>query len=44
MCVPYVDAVTVMRVLLFVFDVSMLRECERVSSMLVWRMGEVWLG
>ena len=26
--VPYVGAVTVMRVLLFVLDVSMMRECE----------------
>ena len=46
--VPYVDAVvgvTVMRVLLFVLHVSMLRECEgaRLTAILVWEMGEVWL-
>ena len=41
-----VVAVTVMRVLLFVLDVCMLRECEgaRVTAMLVWGTGEVWLG
>ena len=35
--VPYVDAVSVMRVLLFVLHVCMLRECEgaRVTEMLV---------
>ena len=38
-------AATVMRVLLFVWDVSMLRECGsvRVTAMLVWGMGVVWL-
>ena len=46
--VPYVDvmvAVTVMRVLLFVLLVCMLRECEgaRLTAMLVWGVGEVWL-
>ena len=46
--VPYMDmvvAVTVIRVLLFVLHVCMLRECEcaRVTAMLVWVMGEVWL-
>ena len=46
--VPYVDAVvsvTVMRVLLFVLQVCMLRECDsaRVTEMLVWGMGEVCL-
>ena len=46
--VSYVDgvvAVTVMRVLLFVLDVCMLRECEgaRVTAMIVWGTGEVWL-
>ena len=46
--VPYVDAVlavTVMRVLLFVLHVCMLRGCDgaRVTAMLVWGMGEVWL-
>ena len=36
---------TVMRVLLFVFHVCMLRECEgtRVTAMLVWWIDEVWL-
>ena len=40
----YVDAVTVIRVLLFVLHVCMLRECEgtRVTAMLVWGMDEVW--
>ena len=40
-----VVAVTVMRVLLFVFHVFMLRECEgaRVTTMLVWGMDEVLL-
>ena len=43
--VPYVDAVvavTVMLVLLFVWSVCMLRECEdaRVTAMLVWGMDE----
>ena len=39
------DAVTVRRVLLFVLDVCMMRECEgaMVSTMLLWRTGEVWL-
>ena len=43
--VPYVDAVTVMRVLLLVLHVCMMRECEgaRKTTMLVWGMGEVWL-
>ena len=43
--VPYVDAVTVMRVLLFVFNVCMLRECDgaRLTAMLVWGMDVVWL-
>ena len=45
--VPYVDAVdavTVMRVLLFVLHVCLLRECDGVSltAMLVWGMDEVW--
>ena len=45
--VPYVDmvvAVTVMHVLLFVFHVCMLRECEgaRVTAMPVWRTGDAW--
>ena len=46
--VPYVDAVVavyVMCVLLFVLHVCMLRECEcaRLTAMLVWGKGEVWL-
>ena len=43
--VPYVDAMTVMHILLFVLLVSMVRECEdaRVTAMLVWRTGEGWL-
>ena len=43
--VPYVFAVTVMRVLLFVLHVCILRECEgaRLTAMLVWVMEEVWL-
>ena len=46
--VPYVDAsvaVTVMRVLLFVFHVCLLRECDgaRLTAMLVWGVDEVWL-
>ena len=44
--VPYVDAVvvvTVMRVLLFVLNVFMLRECDGARvTMLVWGMDEVW--
>ena len=42
---PYVNAVPVMRVLLFVLHVNMLRECEgaRVIAMLLWETGEVWL-
>ena len=46
---PYVVgevfAMTVMRVLLFVSDVSMMRESEgaRVTAMLVWETVEVWL-
>ena len=45
--VPYVDAVVaviVMRVLLFVLYVCMLRECDgaRLTTMLVWRMDEMW--
>ena len=41
--VPYVVAVTVMRVLLFVLHVCMLRECEgvRLMAILVWGMGVV---
>ena len=47
--VPYVDAavaVTVLRVMLFLLDVCMLRECKgaRVTAMLLWGTGEVWLG
>ena len=43
--VPYVDAVTMMRVLLFVLYVYMLRECDgvRLTAMLVWGMEGVWL-
>ena len=47
--VPYVlgavVTVTVMHVLLFVLHVCMLRECggARVTSMLVWGPGDVWL-
>ena len=47
--VPYVVsavvAVTAMHVLLFVLHVCVLRECEgaRVTVMLVWGPGEVWL-
>ena len=44
--VPYVDAVvavTVMRVLLFLLHVCMLRECEKVTAMLVWGIHDVWL-
>ena len=35
---PYIDVVTVMRVLLFVWQMCKLRECEgaRVTAMLVW--------
>ena len=40
--VPYVDAVTVMCVLLFVLHVSMLRECEGDGNAGVG-MDEVWL-
>ena len=45
--VPYVDAVvvvTVMRVLLFLLDVCLLRECDgaRLTEMLVRGMDEVW--
>ena len=42
-CVDAVDDVTVMCVLLFVFHVCMLRECESesVTEMLVWGMEEV---
>ena len=45
--VPYVDevdAVTVMRVLLFVCHVCLLRKCDgaRLTTMLVWGMDEVW--
>ena len=41
--VPYVDAVTVMRLLLFVLHVCMLREWEgdRLTAMLVCGMDEV---
>ena len=47
--VPYVVravvAVTVMHVLLFVLHVCVLCECEggRVTAVLVWGLGEVWL-
>ena len=46
--VPYVDAViavNVMCVLLFVWHVWMLRECDgaRLTAMLVWGMDEVCL-
>ena len=47
--VPYVVnavvAVTVLHVLLFVVHVCVLRECEaaKVTTMLVWGPGEVWL-
>ena len=42
--VPYVDAMTVMRVLLFVLHVCLLRECDgvRLTAMLVTGMDEVW--
>ena len=45
--VSYVDAVvavTVMRVLLFVLNDCLLRECDdvRLTAMLVWWMDEVW--
>ena len=45
--VPYVDevvAVTVMRVLLFVLQVCLLRECDgaRLTVLLVCGMDEVW--
>ena len=40
-----VVAVTVMQVLLFVLHVCVMRECEgaRVTAVLVWGPGEVWL-
>ena len=40
-----VVAVTAMCVLLFLLDMCMLRECKgaRVTAMLVWRIGDVWL-
>ena len=40
-----VVAVTVMYVLLSVLHVCVLRECEggRVTAVLVWGLGEVWL-
>ena len=40
-----VVAVTVLRLLLFVLHVSMVRACEvaRVTEMLVWGTGDVWL-
>ena len=43
--VHYVDAVSVMRVLLFGLHVCMLRECEgsKVMDILVWVKEEVWL-
>ena len=47
--VPYVVSevvvATVMHVLLFVVHVCVLRECKgaRVTAMLVWVPGEVWL-
>ena len=42
--VPYVVAMTVMHVLLFVLHVCLLRECDgaRLTAMLVWGMDEVW--
>ena len=42
---PYVDAVTVIRLPLSVLHVCTLRECEgaRLTAMLVWGTGEVWL-
>ena len=39
--VPYVGAVTVMRVLLFVLHVSMLRACEGCGNAGVWGRGGV---
>ena len=38
-----VDAVTVIRVLLFVLHVCMMRECDgaNITAMLVWEMEEV---
>ena len=46
--VHYVDAVvavTVMRVLLFLFQVCVMRDCDGawVTVMLDWGMDEVWL-
>ena len=43
--VGMVVAVIVLRLLFFVLYVCMWRECEgaRVTEMLVWGMGEVWL-
>ena len=44
--VPYVvAALNVMHVLLFVLHVCMLQECEgaKVTEILVWGPGEVWL-
>ena len=38
-----VVAVTVMHVLLFVLHVCVLWECARVTAVLVWGPGEVWL-
>ena len=38
-----VVAVTVMHVLLFVLHVCVLSECGRVTAVLVWGLGEVWL-
>ena len=38
-----VVAVTVMHVLLFVLHVCVLCECGRVTAVLVWGLGEVWL-
>ena len=45
--VPYVDEVvdvTVMRVLLFVWHVCLMRECDgvRMTAWLMWGMDEVW--
>ena len=42
--VPCVEAVTVMRVLLFVLHVCMLRECEgaMLMTMLVWDKKGLW--
>ena len=43
-CVDAVVAATAMRVLLFVWHVCLLRECDgaRLTVMLVWGIDEVW--